>query len=93
MPISLNTVVAQAAECLTADVRDEAVVMAVQTSQYVALNTVGKDIWQRAASPSRVEDICASLAAEYDAPRAEIDADVLEFVQKMVDAGTLVVCG
>jgi hypothetical protein len=91
MPLAMDDVVSQAPECLSADVQDELVVMSVSRGEYVALDSIGKDIWQRLATPCRIDALCEALAEEYDAPRATIESDVLEFLERLLGAETLVV--
>lgn len=91
MPLHLGSIVVQASGALTADIEDEVVIMAPTVEQYVALEAIGKQIWSQIATPCRIGTICDALAAEYDASRATIENDVLEFLEPLLAAG-LVFC-
>ena len=89
MPLSLQTTVAQAPGCLTADVEDDVVVMTADAHGYLALNVFGKAIWTRIAAPRRIDDLCAALATEYAAEDETLKSDVIEFLGQLSDAGLL----
>jgi glycerate kinase len=91
MRISTESVVVQAPECLTADVADEAVVMTGEPRRYIALNAFGKHVWGLAATPRRVDELCIALAADYDAEGATLTQDVVEFLDRLLDEGLLVI--
>jgi len=84
MPVSKTDIVVQSPDCLTADVNDEAVIMDIESGQYISLDPVSKDIWGLIVQPSSVDDLCASLAAVYDAPMADIETDVIVFIDFML---------
>ncbi|MEJ0043363.1 MAG: PqqD family protein [Rhizomicrobium sp.] len=51
---------------LTAEVRDELVMMSVDTGKYIGLNEVGARIWQLLETPQSREALCAQLVREFD---------------------------
>jgi hypothetical protein len=54
------------------------------------LNETGKAIWDKLDGQRRLNDIIAELAAEYQAPPGEIEADVLGLVAELVRRRMLV---
>jgi len=90
MPITLETTIVQASDCLSADVADEAVLMSTARSVFVGLNPIGKEIWGRVATPCRVDTLCAELESTHDAPAEKIRADVFAFLNEMLYAGMVV---
>ncbi len=51
----------------------------------LVLDEIGADILQRVDGKASVSQIAAQLAAEYDAPLADIAADVTAFLQDLAD--------
>ncbi len=89
MPVRLDDTVAQSPTCLAADMGGEVVVMSVERGLYLALDPVGRDIWNRVAAPCTVKSLCGTLLAEYDASAAIIESDVLDLLDTLVEAGVI----
>ncbi len=51
MPLPQDAIVQQSPSCLAANVQDELVLMSIEHGQYVALDSIGKDIWEHLAAP------------------------------------------
>ncbi|GAC1032257.1 hypothetical protein thsps21_30850 [Pseudomonas sp. No.21] len=71
------------ASVLAAEIGGELVLMSVSQWHYFGLNSVASDIWERLASPMRVEALCESLAADYDGDIQVIRQDVVELLSKL----------
>lgn len=54
------------------------------------LNETGRAIWDRLAGRRRLQDVVAELAAEFEAPPGQIEADVLGLAQELVKRKMLV---
>ncbi len=93
MPLPQDAIVQQSPSCLAANVQDDMVLMSIERGQYVALDPIGKDIWERLATPCRVDALCRAMVADYDADEAVITADVLEFLDKLRDVDAMLVTG
>jgi len=85
MPISPDATIVLSPGWLSADVGDDMVLMSVENGQYLALDEIGRDIWQRLGTPRTVDDLCDALVHDYDAPRAEIEADLLGLLSSLED--------
>ena len=63
---------------LAARVGDELVMMSATKGTYLGLTAVGARIWELIETPRTVEDVCATLIAEYEVEpatcRSEVDA-------------------
>jgi coenzyme PQQ biosynthesis protein PqqD len=53
------------------------------------LNPAGQAIWQQLDGTRTLAAVVDALAQEFDAPRADIEADVLGFCDEMVRRGIL----
>ena len=71
------------ASVLAAEIGGELVLMSVSQWHYFGLNSVASDIWERLASPVRVETLCETLSAEYDGDIKVIRQDVMELLSKL----------
>jgi hypothetical protein len=68
---------------------EESVLLNVQSEDYYSLNEVGTRTWELIDGQTTLEEIAAKLAEEYDAPLADIEADVLALVQDLREQGLL----
>ncbi len=84
MAITLEATVVRSPAALSADLGEETVVLSVEAERYFGMDAIAADIWTRIAAPCRVADLCAALAAAYDAPPATIQADVLTLLESLV---------
>ena len=72
---------------LATEVDGEAIMMDVDSARYFTLNRVGTEIMAGLRQGRSVGDVCADLAARYDAPAAQIEAETLALVDKIVARG------
>jgi len=72
-----------AARVLHRRVGDDSVLLDPASGRYFELNSTGTRIWELlAAAPTRAE-LVAALAAEFEAPTVEIEADVEALVSEL----------
>jgi hypothetical protein len=77
------TVISRSPSVLTADVDGEVVMMSIEQGRYFGLDDIGSDIWQRIEPPCSFAVLIDRLAADYDADRATIAADVQTLLGRM----------
>lgn len=68
------------------------VLLNLDDGQYYALDEVGSRVWELCDGGHSLGDIVTALCSEFDAPEAEIAADVQELIQELVDEKLLVEC-
>ena len=73
-------------DVLANEAGDTVILLTPASGEYFTLNEVGGRIWQLADGSRSVTEIAGLLAAEYDAPPEEIEADALEVLGELVDA-------
>lgn len=78
------TVVSRSPSVLTAEVDGEIVMMSIERGRYFGLDDIGSDIWKRIEPPCSFAALVDRLAADYDADRATIAADVHALLGRMV---------
>jgi hypothetical protein len=84
-PIADSTMISRSPSVLTAEVDGEVVMMSIEQGQYFGLDDIGSDIWKRLDSPCAFGDLINRLAADYDADRASIAADVRALLESMAE--------
>jgi hypothetical protein len=82
--IADTTLLSRSPTVLTAQVHDEIVMMSIERGFYFGLDDIGSDIWRRIERPCSFADLVDRLAADYDADRAIIAADVRALLDRMV---------
>ncbi len=68
----------------------EAVLILADSSEIQVLNPVGSRIFELADGQRSIADISQIIAQEYDVAPANARADVLEFLQQLVDKNVMV---
>ncbi|MEA2993177.1 MAG: hypothetical protein QOD40_2097 [Alphaproteobacteria bacterium] len=77
------TVIIRSPSVLTAEVDGEIVMLSIERGQYFGLDDIGSDIWKRIDPPCSFLDLVDRLAADYEADRATIAADVRVLLGRM----------
>jgi len=65
---------------LAQEAHGQTVLLRLEDGGYYALDEVGTRIWELCDGRRGVSDIVAELCAEFDAPEAIVQADVVEFI-------------
>ena len=92
-PLSPASIVQWSEDQIAATVDREIVILSVERGSYFGLDDIGGEIWQRLEKPVRVDALCDSLAARYDADRETIGRDVMALLEKLADEGLITVAG
>jgi Coenzyme PQQ synthesis protein D (PqqD) len=86
--IKLETRVSRAGETLYARAgTDEAVMMSVTAGRYYGLNAVALRIWELLERPMTIAELCARLREEFEVDARTCEAEVLMFVNELIDNG------
>src|SRR6266853_1901702 len=79
------TVISRSPSVLTAEVDGEVVMMSIEQGRYFGLDDIGSDVWHRIEPPCSFAALIDRLAADYDADRATIAADVQVLLARMAE--------
>ena len=90
-PLSATSIVQWSDDQIAAAVDREIVILSIERGSYFGLDDIGSEIWQRLEAPIRVDALCDSLAAKYDADRVTIGRDVLALLEKLAGEGLITV--
>ena len=75
---------------LARDAAGTLVLLDLDSGQYFSLDGVSARVWELCDGERTVGAILGTLAEEYDAPPETLRADVLAFLQEMMDEALLV---
>lgn len=85
MKIELHTVVKRADSLITSEMDEMTVMLDVENGFYYAMDDIASRIWELTAGPVSVKQLIVRLANEYEAAEAEIEQDVLPFLEDAVE--------
>ncbi len=75
---------------LAEELNGELVLVHVDTGMYYTLNEVGSRVWALCDGSQTIAQVIARLCEEFDAPPAEIEADVLELAGRLATEKLLI---
>ena len=87
--VTLASTAQPSGEVLVQEVGDEAVLLDLSGERYFGLDPIGTRIWQLLAPAPVLQQVHASLCAEFDADPARIETDLLALVQQLAEAGLI----
>jgi Coenzyme PQQ synthesis protein D (PqqD) len=79
------TVISRSPAVLAAEVDGEIVMMSIEQGRYFGLDDIGSAIWKRIEQPCSFATLIDALAADYDADRGTIAADVTALLTRMAE--------
>ena len=82
----LSIVVASKGQ-LASDIGSETVILGLSSGRYYGVEAVGARIWQLIQEPAAVADVRQTIVSEYEVDPERCEADLLELLQRMIDAG------
>ena len=94
-PITLDTVCAPSGDVVAREIEGEVIIVPLAAGigdaddELYTLNETGRAIWQKLDGQRTLREVTAALTQQFDAPEAELEADVLGFVGEMADRGIL----
>jgi hypothetical protein len=90
MSIGLDTILSRNDDILHASVgSEEAVMMSVTAGRYYGLNAVASRIWELLDTPKTIAQLCAQICEEFEVDAQTCEAEVLKFVQDLIDNGVV----
>ena len=83
------TVVTRKDGFIDAEIDNEIVALSIENGTCYGLNCTGSRIWNLLAKPIRVDDICATLLAEYRVDPKECETEVLDLLEELRTEGMI----
>lgn len=87
MDISLRDTLRILPDVVFRQLDDEAVLLDLKSGTYFGLNAVGTRIWQLVGEGAALSVVLDTLAGEYDAPRDELERDLLSLGEELCSRG------
>jgi hypothetical protein len=87
--LSPTTTVLRSDGFIEAEIDNEIVALNIEKGACYGLNNVGSRIWTLLASPTRIDDICAKLLAEYDVEPETCQRHVLDLLEELRAEGMI----
>lgn len=89
--MSLDATVRIPEDVVFRELDGEAVLLNLESGIYFGLDPVGTRIWQLVEEHQALRRVLAALQAEFDAPPADLEADLVRFVDQLRGKGLLTV--
>jgi PqqD family protein of HPr-rel-A system len=83
--MTLKTKIKRSSRPLSSQVADELVMFDTESGKYYGLNNIATNVWKRLEDPVSVEELCRSLAEEFDVTQQQCHEDMLEFLPELVE--------
>lgn len=83
MTIQADSIIVRQSGLQTASVDDDLIILNMKTNNYIALDEIGRQIWEKIETPVSVKDVCLDLSKEFNASLEQINTDVIKFLQEM----------
>ena len=77
-------------EALSQEVNGETVILDLQSESYFGLDEVGTRIWQLLQEEKDLQKVFDALLQEYDVEAEQLEQDLIELVDKLIEAGLAV---
>ncbi|MCU0522748.1 MAG: PqqD family peptide modification chaperone [Anaerolineae bacterium] len=87
MDLTPDTVLIRTDDVTTTPVDDDLVMMRLVSNAFYGLDKVGRQIWEQLAEPTSIAALCAGLVGKYKVTPDVCEADLIVFMQDMVDEG------
>jgi hypothetical protein len=86
--MKLTDSLSQSPDVVAREVAGELVLLHLGSGLYFGLNSVGGHIWQALEEKDQsIASLCDVISAEFDAPRAEVEQDILALAASLLDQG------
>ena len=77
-------------QVLDRSVRDEHVILDLESGTYYGLGGVGAGMWQLIGDGKTLGEICDALLKQYDVSREQLEGDLLKLAQELAERGLIV---
>lgn len=81
--VHLSDCFVPAPRVMSRELDGEAVLLDLASGRYFGLNPTGRRIWELLAPGKSLESVLDRLEAEFEAPRSELAADLLDLVTRL----------
>lgn len=87
--LSAFTTVVRDQDIVSSDMDGQVVMMSIAQGKYYGLTGIGSFLWEQLAEPISFEALCQGVLARYQIDAATCEADVREFLEHLLQQGTV----
>ena len=87
MQLSPASVVGVSRDQVASSVGGETVILGMTRSRYYGIDPLGSRVWALLQSPTPVSTVVRAITEEYEVSPERCEADLLAFIQRLVDEG------
>ena len=81
--------VKQSTKLVSCNLNGEIAILNLTSALYFGLDEIGACIWEAMAEPRKVSELCERVLERFNVEEEQCQADVVEFVGKLDEAGLL----
>jgi hypothetical protein len=85
--ITATTVVVATGSQVSTNIKDETVLLQLDSGKYFSLNRVGTVIWEQLKAPISVSELVDAVLDRFEVEREQCDADTRRLIAALVEAG------
>lgn len=93
MRLTPDSIVVVSKDQMASDIAGETVILGLTRGRYYGLDAVGARVWRLIQTPARIADVRKTLVAEYEVDPARCEADLIQLLEKLTDAGLVEISG
>ncbi|MGH1579288.1 PqqD family peptide modification chaperone [Planktotalea sp.] len=90
MKADLNTLVLRSQHILASDLDDEVVMMDVESGSYFSMPGPAGRIWNLLETEQTIKSLTETLISEYDVSAEQCEAEVLPFVNSLIERDLII---
>lgn len=79
----------KSARQVSCKINDEVAILDLERAIYFGLQGVGVHLWESLEQPRSVDDLCASVMAEFEVPEAACRADIVRILGSLEAEGLI----
>lgn len=84
-----STVYQRSARQVSCKINDEVAILNLDRAFYFGLQGVGVHIWDSLEQPRSIDDLCTSVAAEFDVSQEACKADIVQMLTNLEEEGLI----
>ncbi len=88
--VNRRTLIKRAEGFVTANVKDDLMMLNVEQGAYYALDPIAAEIWGMLEHPAHVDNIIERLQKRYDVSAEECERDVMDFLKELNSNGMII---
>ncbi|MEQ1717679.1 MAG: PqqD family protein [Hyphomicrobium sp.] len=89
MPLTRNDTIRRGSSHVEADAAEETLMLSIGRGTYYSVNDTARVIWKMLDGNQPIDELIASLALEYEVAPDQCEADILQFLETLLEEGLI----